>query len=470
MLGDADGTLTVWDLKGKVLRVLPTQRGSVRRLKFGPGKGNTKMVALFSDGLDIWDAQDVHLSVQARCPQDLPGVTDVDWAKSDKLVVSTSDGCIRIMDMELESCCTPIANLLDGGRLPFVPHLLAPKEALRLKSLVQHPEFRDRLGDTLGDRMLECVCTGPPTGTAEQSLRVASLFGDQEGILFWNVALYYLQESSTPLGSCYDWWCPNPEYKALQLERLLLHEGLRTVHCQGQRCACRLLLLGQTDRAVQLLLETDPGSEHFHTDSLWACLVASLRTEAKAQSVVKLVATNLIASGRTWDGVQLLCLIGKALDACRYLQAAGQWDDAVWLAKCTLGDAEYSQVVGRWADHLLQLQQKGKALLALVSSRQFGRCLEVLHGARMIERAALLLDACLERRLLSRGPLAENVWLDYARYLHSVGNPKASLHYCCLVGEAASDLRREIDLLDGTESRNSAGLDGHSESAAKPDH
>lgn len=61
-------------------------------------------------------AAQVHLSVQARCPQDLPGVTDVDWAKSDKLVVSTSDGCIRIMDMELESCCTPIANLLDGGR------------------------------------------------------------------------------------------------------------------------------------------------------------------------------------------------------------------------------------------------------------------------------------------------------------------------------------------------------------------
>lgn len=44
-------------------RVLPTQRGSVRRLKFGPGKGNTKMVALFSDGLDIWDAQDASFCV-----------------------------------------------------------------------------------------------------------------------------------------------------------------------------------------------------------------------------------------------------------------------------------------------------------------------------------------------------------------------------------------------------------------------
>ncbi|CAN8021726.1 unnamed protein product [Ixodes persulcatus] len=58
VLGDADGTLTVWDLKGKVLRTLPTQRGCVKRLKFGPGKGNMKVLALFADGLDVWDAQE----------------------------------------------------------------------------------------------------------------------------------------------------------------------------------------------------------------------------------------------------------------------------------------------------------------------------------------------------------------------------------------------------------------------------
>ena len=48
---------------------------------------------------------------------------------------------------------------------------------------------------------------------------------------------------------------------------------------------------------------------------------------------MKLVATNLIASGRLAEGVQLLCLIDKGLDACRYLQTYGAWDQAVWLAK-----------------------------------------------------------------------------------------------------------------------------------------
>lgn len=48
---------------------------------------------------------------------------------------------------------------------------------------------------------------------------------------------------------------------------------------------------------------------------------------------MKLVGTNLIASGRLAEGVQLLCLIDKGLDACRYLQTYGSWDQAVWLAK-----------------------------------------------------------------------------------------------------------------------------------------
>ena len=33
------------------------------------------------------------------------------------------------------------------------------------------------------------------------------------------------------------------------------------------------------------------------------------------------------------EGVQLLCLIDKGLDACRYLQAYGHWETAAWLAK-----------------------------------------------------------------------------------------------------------------------------------------
>ena len=37
------------------------------------------------------------------------------------------------------------------------------------------------------------------------------------------------------------------------------------------------------------------------------------------------------------EGVQLLCLIDKAADACRYLQTYGEWNRAAWLAK--VGDS-----------------------------------------------------------------------------------------------------------------------------------
>jgi hypothetical protein len=81
-------------------------------------------------------------------------------------------------------------------------------------------------------------------------------------------------------------------------------------------------------------------------------LVATIQSTGAAQSTIKLVATNLIANGSVWEGVQLLCLIGKGLDACRYLISYGLWEAAVWLAKSVLPIAEMHEVIRKWADHL----------------------------------------------------------------------------------------------------------------------
>ena len=91
-----------------------------------------------------------------------------------------------------------------------------------------------------------------------------------------------------------------------------------------------------------------------------ACLVASIRSSGASQSTIKLVATNLIASGKLQEGVQLLCLIDKGLDACRYLQTYGAWEQAVWLAKSTLEFNDCSEVMKRWVDHLCSTQVNQK--------------------------------------------------------------------------------------------------------------
>lgn len=59
VLGDVDGNLNLWDLKARVSRAVPTHRGWIRKLKFAPGRGNMKLLVLYNDGVDIWDAKDV---------------------------------------------------------------------------------------------------------------------------------------------------------------------------------------------------------------------------------------------------------------------------------------------------------------------------------------------------------------------------------------------------------------------------
>ena len=89
-----------------------------------------------------------------------------------------------------------------------------------------------------------------------------------------------------------------------------------------------------------------------------ACLVATIQSTGAAQSTIKLVATNLIANGNIWEGVQLLCLIGKGLDACRYLLSYNLWESAVWLAKSVLSAHETNEVMRKWAEHLWSNSQK----------------------------------------------------------------------------------------------------------------
>ena len=135
-----------------------------------------------------------------------------------------------------------------------------------------------------------------------------------------------------------------------------MHESKRGNGEQARRCADSLILLGQTDRAVQLLLETEPESPNYYADSLKACLAASIRSSGASQSTIKLVATNLIANGQLSEGIQLLCMIDKGLDACRYLQTYGKWFQAAWLAKVSLDEKECNEVLKRWADHLASPQ------------------------------------------------------------------------------------------------------------------
>ncbi|MEQ2159133.1 hypothetical protein GOODEAATRI_019419 [Goodea atripinnis] len=176
-----------------------------------------------------------------------------------------------------------------------------------------------------------------------------------------------------------------PQQKS-QLDRVHLQEVKRSSYEHTKKCADQLLLLGQVD------------NPSYYCDSLKACLVTTITSSGPSQSTIKLVATNMIANGKLAEGVQLLCLIDKAADACRYLQTYGEWNRAAWLAKVRLNSAESSDVLKRWAEHLCspQVNQKSKAIMVLLSLGCFYKVGEMLHSMRYFDRAALFIEACLK--------------------------------------------------------------------------
>jgi hypothetical protein len=61
--GDVDGMLNIWDLKAHTSKNIHTGRGWIKKMRFAPGKGNLKLLILFSDGVDVVDLKKVQLNV-----------------------------------------------------------------------------------------------------------------------------------------------------------------------------------------------------------------------------------------------------------------------------------------------------------------------------------------------------------------------------------------------------------------------
>ncbi|KAK1333326.1 hypothetical protein QTO34_005709 [Cnephaeus nilssonii] len=446
VLGDMDGNLNFWDLKGRVSRGVPTHRSWVRKIRFAPGKGNQKLVAMYNDGAEVWDTKEVQMVSSLRSGRNVTfRILDVDWCTSDKVILASDDGCLRVLEMSMKSTSVRV----DEQELTepvWCPYLLVPRASLALKAFLLHqpwsgqysldishvdyPEneeikslLQEQLNSLSND--IKKLLLDPEFTLLQRCLLVSRLYGDESELHFWTVAAHYLHSSSqetsastpaaqeaaprdrasNPLDICYDVLCENAYFQKFQLERVNLQEVKRSTYDHTRKCTDQLLLLGQTDRAVQLLLETSADNQHYYCDALKACLVTTVTSSGPSQSTIKLVATNMIASGKLAEGVQLLCLIDKAADACRYLQTYGEWSRAAWLAKVRLSSEECADVLKRWVDHLCspQVNQKSKALLVLLSLGCFSSVAEMLHSMRYFDRAALFVEACLQYGALEVG-------------------------------------------------------------------
>uniref|UniRef100_A0A7N4PHD6 WD repeat-containing protein 11 n=1 Tax=Sarcophilus harrisii TaxID=9305 RepID=A0A7N4PHD6_SARHA len=473
VLGDVDGNLNFWDLKARVSRGIPTHRSWVRKIRFAPGKGNQKLIAMYNDGAEVWDTKEVQMVSSLRSGRNVTfRILDVDWCTSDKVILASDDGCIRVLEMSMKSACFR----MDEQELTepvWCPYLLVPRAALALKAFLLHQPWNEQYSLDISHVDLKRLLLDPEFTILQRCLLVARLYGDESELHFWTVAAHYLhslsQEKSesipdtdnnislsqekvtNPLDICYDILCENSYFQKFQLERVNLQEVKRSTYDHTRKCADQLLLLGQTDRAVQLLLETSADNQHYYCDSLKACLVTTVTSSGPSQSTIKLVATNMIANGKLAEGVQLLCLIDKAADACRYLQTYGEWNRAAWLAKVRLNSEECADVLKRWVDHLCspQVNQKSKAILVLLSLGCFTRVVEMLHSMRYFDRAALFVEACIKYDTIEINEdtkkLILAVYADYARSLKNLGFKQGAVLFASKAGAAGKDLLNELE-------------------------
>ncbi|XP_073934293.1 WD repeat-containing protein 11 isoform X2 [Castor canadensis] len=491
VLGDMDGNLNFWDLKGRVSRGIPTHRSWVKKIRFAPGKGNQKLIAMYNDGAEVWDTKEVQMVSSLRSGRNVTfRILDVDWCTSDKVILASDDGCIRVLEMSMKSTCFRMdeQELIEPV---WCPYLLVPRASLALKAFLLHqpwngkysldishidyPEneeikilLQEQLNSLSND--IKKLLLDPEFTLLQRCLLVSRLYGDESELHFWTVAAHYLHslsqaksgsttatkeatprdKLSNPLDICYDVLCENAYFQKFQLERVDLQEVKRSTYAHTRKCADQLLLLGQTDRAVQLLLETSADNQHYYCDSLKACLVTTVTSSGPSQSTIKLVATNMIANGKLAEGVQLLCLIDKAADACRYLQTYGEWNQAAWLAKVRLSSEECADVLKRWVDHLCspQVNQKSKALLVLLSLGCFSSVAETLHSMRYFDRAALFVEACLKYGAFEVNEDTEKltaaVYADYARSLKSLGFKQGAVLFASKAGAAGKELLNEL--------------------------
>ncbi|KAF3842420.1 hypothetical protein F7725_024371 [Dissostichus mawsoni] len=357
---DTDGQVYHITVEGNT--GIPTHRGWVKKIRFAPGKGNQKLLVMYTDGAEVWDTKEVQMVSSMRIGRNVNyRVLDIDWCTSDKVVLASDDGCIRVLEMAMKSASYRMDEQDLTGTFTM------DINQVDMKSVLQDPEL----------------------SLLQRCLR---LFGDESDLHFWTVASHYIQafaqarlstaegnnqgEGTKPpppqnhLDICNDILCESSYFQKFQLDRVHLQE---------------------TDRAVQLLLETSADNSSYYCDSLKACLVTTITSSGPSQSTIKLVATNMIANGKLAEGVQLLCLIDKAADACRYLQTYGEWNRAAWLAKVRLNPAESSDVLKRWAEHLCspQVNQKSKAILVLLSLGCFYKYARLLRSLGLREGAAL---------------------------------------------------------------------------------
>ena len=240
--------------------------------------------------------------------------------------------------------------------------------------------------------------------------------------------------------------------------------------------ADRYILIGDKHNAVRTLTGAETSWPSHQNDSLLACVVAAASGKEDFTRTTCMVATNLIAKGDIDLGTQLLVLVNRSFDACRYLLDAGRYDDAVTLAKLSLNAQQCREIMKQWVDHLVAVNDD-RAAMVLISLRCYHELLSYLHRQERFELAVELYQYLLETKQLDQPVdeaakvgfehVVQSLHLDQGFFLHRLGLENQSVLAFGLAGGAGLQM---IEAVSGAPEhlRDRSGSRGQTVKAVTP--
>lgn len=266
----------------------------------------------------------------------------------------------------------------------------------------------------------------------------------------------YYKEVMVKLAQCV-WFCDMS--KREEVAKVLLWAGKELYNTKSGNFLKYLLsyfsiLLGELEKSAEILLDTEPSdAKKYISNGMKAAFsVGSNTLPESTKAVLKIVATNLLASGETDEGLELLCLLSKHSEAVKYVETANDWSKAILLSKSSLTKTQAHDCLSKYGHYLNSQRQVLKSASIYAYVGKFERAIEVLFGGRKRHLCFFLLFFC-ENHGIDLSKLSDHVKtairLDYARLLFDYGLMNEAIAFCDSIGEEASDLRSELEILGG---------------------
>ncbi|KAJ1371752.1 hypothetical protein KIN20_033753 [Parelaphostrongylus tenuis] len=376
VMGDAEGRIVIWDLGRRKSRDVRASRFPVVRMTFSRLAGDHTLAVLHPRELSLWDTEALtrqhHVSLdpsQSALDMDLCGVSPI---------LLTNDNVLRYAPDVVKN-----SPMLEKD----IPLLLNAKKVAQLKNDFQSASSEyPVLARIIARKVFTKLSCGDAVelSALKDQMLLSRFLGDMCLYQLLAIVCSTLSKDDTQLPPDLQLFWPNPVFRERELRVTCAACGATNV--EEDKLVERAVVAG--GKAKDLAIDRLISSSDLRHASMKAALLVSNQDCEQARSLIKLIATNLIASDMIEDGVELLFLVNAGGDACKYLQSQRQWNKSVVYAKMGLEDSE--DVLNKWITHL-SFDEKTHYMFAQASQGEWRQVSELLTNCGHSDLARIIL-------------------------------------------------------------------------------